>query len=158
MESLKGTIVETIFRNNDNGYTVALMESGKELHTVTGIFGTEITNETLEVFGKRVNHPKYGEQFTVEMYNSILPTSLEQIENYLSSGLIKGIGQFTAKKIVELFGENTFDIIQSCPEKLMEIEGIGEKKASMISKSFAEQIDIREIIDRKSTRLNSSHT
>ena len=146
MESLKGTIVETIFRNNDNGYTVALMESGKELHTVTGIFGTEITNETLEVFGKRVNHPKYGEQFTVEMYNSILPTSLEQIENYLSSGLIKGIGQFTAKKIVELFGENTFDIIQSCPEKLMEIEGIGEKKASMISKSFAEQIDIREIM------------
>ena len=108
MESHKGTIVETIFRNSDNGYTVALMEMENEIITITGFFGTDITNETLQIFGKRVKHPKYGHQFTVEMYNSILPSNLDQIENYLSSGLIKGIGDFTAKKIVELFKEGYF--------------------------------------------------
>ncbi len=146
MESLKGTIIETIFRNNDNGYTVALMEIDNEILTITGVFGTDISNETLEVFGNRIKHPKYGEQFNVDLYNSVLPTSLEQIENYLSSGLIKGIGKFTAKKIVELFKEDTFNIIQNNPQRLTEIEGIGEKKVAMISKSFAEQIDIKEIM------------
>jgi len=146
MESHKGTIVETIFRNNDNGYTVALMETENEVMTVTGVFGTDVTNETLEIFGNRIKHPKYGEQFTVEMYNSVLPSSLGQIENYLSSGLIKGIGNFTAKKIVEMFKEDTFNIIQNHPERLLEIEGIGEKKVEMISKSFVEQIDIKEIM------------
>ena len=146
MESLKGTIVETIFRNNENGYTVALLEAENELVTVTGIFGTDVSGENIEVFGKRVNHPKYGEQFQVDIYNSILPTGLEQIESYLSSGLIKGIGKYTAKKIVEAFKEGTFDIIQNAPEKLTEIEGIGEKKADMIAKSFQEQADVKEIM------------
>ncbi len=146
MESLKGTVVETIFRNDENGYTVALLESKNELITVTGIFSTDVTGENIEVYGKKVKHPKYGEQFQVDMYNSILPTGLEQIENYLSSGLIKGIGKFTAKKIVDTFKENSFDIIQNNPLKLTEIEGIGEKKANMIAKSFAEQADIKEIM------------
>jgi len=146
MERLKGTIVETIFRNNENGYTVALLETKNELITITGVFGTDISGENIEAFGKRVHHPKYGEQFQVDIYNSILPTGLEQIENYLSSGLIKGIGRHTAKKIVEAFKEATFDIIQNTPEKLTEIEGIGEKKADMIAKSFQEQADVKEIM------------
>jgi exodeoxyribonuclease V alpha subunit len=66
MERLKGTIVETIFRNNENGYTVALLETKNELLTITGVFGTDISGENIEVFGKRVHHPKYGEQFQVE--------------------------------------------------------------------------------------------
>lgn len=146
MESLKGTIVETIFRNNENGYTVALLESENDLVTVTGVFGTDVTGENIEVFGKKIKHPKYGEQFQVDIYNTILPTGLEQIENYLSSGLIKGIGKFTAKKIVDAFKEDTFNIIQNNSMKLTEIEGIGEKKADMIAKSFAEQADIKEIM------------
>jgi len=146
MESHKGTIVDTFFRNNENGYTVALMEAENEVITITGFFGTDITNETLEVFGKSVKHPKYGHQFNVEIYNPVLPSSLDQIENYLSSGLIKGIGEFTAKKIVELFKEDTFNIIQYHPERLLEIEGIGKKKVEMITNSFVEQIDIKEIM------------
>lgn len=146
MESLKGTILETIFRNNENGYTVALIEAENEIITITGVFGTDVTSETLEVFGKRVNHPKYGEQFKVDMYTTVLPSSLEQIENYLSSGLIKGIGKSTAKKIVVKFKEDTFNIIHNNPEKLTDVEGIGEIKASMISKSFTEQVDIKEIM------------
>lgn len=146
METLKGTIIETIFRNDENGYTVALMEADNDIVTVTGIFGTDITSETLEVYGKKIKHPKYGEQFQVEIYNTVLPSSLNQIESYLGSGLIKGIGKYTAKKIVELFKEDTFDIIQKYPERLTEIEGIGEKKAEMIAKSFSEQADIKEIM------------
>lgn len=146
METLKGTIAETIFRNEENGYTVALFEADNEVITVTGTFATDVAGETLEIYGKRINHTKYGEQFQAEMYTIILPSSLDQIENYLGSGLIKGIGKYTAKKIVELFKEDTFDIIQKHPERLMEIEGIGEKKADMIAKSFSEQADLKEIM------------
>lgn len=146
METLKGTIIETIFRNDENGYTVALMEADNDIVTLTGIFGTDVTGETFEIYGKRVKHPKYGDQFQVEMYNSVLPSSLDKIESYLGSGLIKGIGKYTAKKIVELFKEDTFDIIQRHSERLTEIDGIGEKKAEMISKSFLEQADIKEIM------------
>ncbi len=146
METLKGMIVETIFRNDENGYTVAVMEAENEVITVTGIFGTDITGETIVAYGKKVKHPKYGEQFQTEMYETILPSNIEQIENYLGSGLIKGIGKSTAKKIVDLFKEDSFNIIQNNPERLMEIEGVGEKKADMISKSFSEHSDIREIM------------
>lgn len=146
METLKGMIVETIFRNDENGYTVAVMETEDEVITVTGTFGTDIAGETIIVYGKKVKHPKYGEQFQTEMYETVLPSNIDQIENYLGSGLIKGIGKSTAKKIVELFKEDSFDIIQNKPERLMEIEGIGDKKASMISKSFSEHADIREIM------------
>lgn len=146
MESLKGIIVETIFRNNENGYTVALLEAEKEIITLTGIFGTDPAGENIEVFGKKVKHPKYGQQFQVEIYNTILPTGLEQIESYLASGLIKGVGNYTAKKIIEAFKEDTFDIIQNHPNRLTEIEGIGEKKAAMIAESFQEQADVKEIM------------
>ena len=146
MESLKGSIVETIFRNHENGYTVAVLETENQLITITGVFGTDPTGENIELYGKKVKHPKYGEQFQVSMYNSVLPTDLDQIENYLSSGFIKGVGKFTAKKIVDHFKEETFDIIQNNPSKLTEVEGIGQKKASMIAKSFAEQSDIKEIM------------
>lgn len=146
METMKGTIIETIFRNDENGYTVALMEAENKVVTVTGVFGTDVNSETLEIYGKMVKHPKYGDQFQVDMYNTILPSSIEKIENYLGSGLIKGIGKYTAKKIVESFKEDTFDIIQYHPERLIEIEGIGEKKAEMIAKSFSEQADIKEIM------------
>ncbi len=146
METLKGTIAETIFRNDENGYTVAMMECENEVITITGIFGTDIAGEMLEIYGKRVTHPKYGEQFQVDMYTALLPSDLDKIENYLSSGLIKGIGSYTAKKIVEAFKEDSFNIIQNHPGRLTEIDGIGEKKADMIAKSFAEQSDIKEIM------------
>lgn len=146
MEDLKGMIVETIFRNDENGYTVAVMETEDEVLTLTGTFGTDIAGETVIVYGKRVKHPKYGEQFQAEMYETVIPSNIDEIENYLGSGLIKGIGSSTAKKIVEMFKEDSFDIIQNHPEKLTEIEGIGEKKALLISESFTEHADIREIM------------
>ena len=146
METLKGMIVETIFRNDENGYTVAVMETEDEVITITGAFGTDIAGETIVAYGKKVKHPKYGEQFQTEMYETVIPSNIDEIENYLGSGLIKGIGRSTAKKIVDLFKEDSFNVIQNNPERLMEIEGIGDKKAQLISKSFSEHADIREIM------------
>lgn len=146
MISCKGTIVEIIFRNDENGYTVALMETDNEILTITGVFASDITNHNLEIYGDLSTHPKYGEQFKVEAYNSLLPTDLVQIENYLSSGVIKGIGEHIAKKIVEKFKEDSFSIIQHFPERLTEIDGIGKKKADVISKSFVEQAELKEIL------------
>ncbi len=146
MEELRGTIFDIIYRNEDNGYTVALLETDTNVVTITGSFPSDLTNESLVLFGKFVKHQKYGEQFQVEAYNVLLPTDLVAIENYLSSGMIKGIGPSTAKKIVEAFGNETFSIIQNSPERLTEIEGIGEIKAKTISESFVSQLDIKEIM------------
>lgn len=146
MEELKGTIFDVIYRNEENGYTVALLETDSNVVTITGSFPSDLTSETIQMYGKTVKHPKYGEQFQVEAYNILLPTSLDAIENYLASGLIKGIGESTAKKIVAVFGEDTFSIIQKNPERLIEIEGIGEIKAKTIAESFVNQLDIKEIM------------
>jgi exodeoxyribonuclease V alpha subunit len=146
MEELKGIIFDIIYRNEDNGYTVALLETDKNVVTVTGSFPSDLTNESLLMYGKYVKHQKYGKQFQVEAYNVLLPTELDAIENYLSSGIIKGIGPSTAKKIVEAFGDETFSIIQNYPNRLMEIDGIGEVKAKAISESFVSQLDIKDIM------------
>ncbi len=146
MEELKGIIVDVIFRNEENGYTVALLESTDIVRTITGVFPSDLINETVILYGKTVKHQRYGEQFQAETFSILLPTELDEIENYLASGLIKGIGASTAKKIVSRFGQESFSIIQKFPEKLTEIEGIGEKKAKVISESFVSQLDIKEIM------------
>ncbi len=146
MEELKGIIFDIIYRNEDNGYTVALLETDTNVVTITGSFPSDLTNETILMYGKYIKHQKYGEQFQVEAYSILLPTQLDAVENYLASGMIKGIGPSTAKKIVEAFGQDTFSIIQNNPERLTEIEGIGEVKAKTISESFVNQLDIKEIM------------
>ncbi|QSX05058.1 ATP-dependent RecD-like DNA helicase [Sedimentibacter sp. zth1] len=146
MEELKGIIFDTIYRNEENGYTVALLETDTNVVTITGNFPSDLTSETVLIYGKTIKHQKYGEQFQVEAYSILLPTELNQIENYLASGLIKGIGESIAKKIVEKFGEDTFKIIQKYPERLTEVEGIGDIKSKAISDSFIDQLDIKEIM------------
>ena len=146
MEELKGIIFDIIYRNEDNGYTVALLETDTNVVTITGSFPSDLTNESILMYGKYIKHQKYGEQFQVEAYSILLPTQLDAVENYLASGMIKGIGPSTAKKIVEAFGQDTFSIIQNNPERLTEIEGIGEIKAKTISESFVDQLDIKEIM------------
>ena len=93
-----------------------------------------------------VNHSEYGTQFKVESYEISVPATLNGIEKYLSSGLIKGIGPVTAKKIVDMFGLDTLDVIQYNPERLLEVEGIGEKKLKVIVKAYDEQKDIQDVM------------
>lgn len=136
---LYGSIEEIIFRNEDNGYTVAILshnESGfEEYTTIVGILSDARVGQTLRLQGKMVNS-KYGEQFSFDSAEIIYPSTLDGIKKYLSSGLIKGVGPITASLIVDKFKTDTLAIIEFNPSKLAEIRGISKKKAEQISDAF----------------------
>lgn len=146
MDEVQGTIYEVVFRNEQNGYTVLELEQEKELHTLVGYFSFINIGETIKAYGKWVQHPDYGNQFKVEAYNSVTPATANGIEKYLASGLIPGIGPHTAKKLVEKFGLDTLDIIQYNPDRLIEVEGIGQKKAEKMFEAFQEQKELKDIM------------
>lgn len=135
---ISGTIEEIIYRNNDNNYTVLILDVNGEPITAVGKFPPVSDGECVEVNGNFTKHSKYGEQFSVSTVKLTPPNSLDGIVKYLSSGLIKGVGPVTALNIVAKFKQNTLDIIEFNPERLAEIRGISAKKAEEISSSFAQ--------------------
>ena len=135
---LEGTIEEIIFRNDSNGYTVAMLSHGNEYTTVVGKFLTINVGENVRLNGRFVTNAKYGEQFSFDTSETIYPSSIEGIKKYLSSGLIKGIGPVTANAIVDTFKEDTFSIIEFSPNLLSKVKGISEKKAQAIGDAFSE--------------------
>lgn len=141
-----GIIEDIVFANETNGYTVCELRSEKGLITVVGHMPFVNIGESLKITGRWVSHPDYGEQLKVEMYEKILPQAAEEIEKYLSSGIIKGIGPVLANKIVERFGEATLDIIQTRPGLLSEIKGISFDKAMKIGQAFREQEELGAIV------------
>nr|WP_255547701.1 ATP-dependent RecD-like DNA helicase [Crassaminicella indica] len=143
---IQGVLSEIIFQNDANGYTVAIVETEEEQITVVGYMPVINTGETFCFSGKWIVHPKFGEQLEIISYKRIMPNTLEGIEKYLSSGIIKGIGPKLAKKIVEQFGKDTLDMMQYTPHLLTKVSGIGEAKARKIAESFKEQREISEII------------
>lgn len=144
--TLEGTIEDIIFRNEENSYTIAKMESEGELVTIVGYLPFVNVDETLEVQGDFTYHNEYGEQFKVENVVIVTPSTEKGIERYLSSGMIPFIGPKTARNIVEKFGLDSLDIIQMNPERLKEIDGIGDKKLEKIVTAFEEQGEIRNIM------------
>lgn len=146
MITIEGTIEEVIFRNESNGYTVAILESTDDVVTIVGYIPFVNIGETIKVEGEWMNHPNYGEQIKIENISTVVPATLNGIEKYLSSGLIPYIGPKTAKKIVERFGMESLDIIEMNPERLKEINGIGDKKIEKILEAFQEQRELREIM------------
>lgn len=138
---LTGSIEEIIFRNEDNGYTVAVISCEKnnieEFITITGKLADVKVGQNLRLDGKFVNS-KYGEQFSFENAEVTYPNTLSGIKKYLSSGLIKGIGPITASCIVDTFKQDTLDIIEFAPEQLSKVRGISKKKAEQISIAFNE--------------------
>ena len=137
--NLQGSVEEIIFRNDDNGYTVAVLlhnENGfDEYTTITGILSDVKVGQYLKLEGKIVN-TKYGEQFNIVSAEVSYPSTLSGIKKYLSSGLIKGIGPVTASLIVDEFKQDTLTIIEFNPDKLAKIKGISKKKAIDISNAF----------------------
>ncbi|NLJ61289.1 MAG: ATP-dependent RecD-like DNA helicase [Firmicutes bacterium] len=154
MLSIQGTVERITYRNEDNLYTVARINCegrgptgrGHQIVTVVGAFPFITVGETLLMKGEWTSHPEYGRQFKVESYESVVPATAKGIEKYLGSGLIKGIGPVTAKRLVRRFGAKTLDVIEHEPERLSEVEGIGPKKASAITKAFEEQKEIRRVM------------
>src|SRR5208283_3724619 len=102
--------------------------------------------EIIRMHGEWTNHPKFGEQFKIVFYKSMVPASVNGIQKYLGSGLIKGIGPVMAKRIVKEFGKDTLDVIEADVEKLSAVEGIGTKRIEMIKKAWADQKEIREVM------------
>jgi len=144
--TIEGTIEEIIFSNEDNGYTVCEIKNDKEVITAVGYMPFVNVGETLKVSGKWVTHPDYGEQLKVELYEKLLPQTTEAIEKYLASGLIKGVGPATAKKIVKKFGDEALHIISHHPQRLSEIKGINMEKALKIGQAFEEQRGLRDVV------------
>lgn len=143
---IKGTVREIIFRNEENGYVVAEIDTGEEERVVVGYIPIINVGETMSFTGSITVHPIYGEQLQVISSKQIPPADLEGIIKYLASGLIKGIGPKMAERIVEKFGKDSLDIIQYNPERLIEISGIGDKKAKAIAQAYEEQREIKEVM------------
>lgn len=147
---LEGTLEHITFRSDDNNYTVArfLVPSHRHPVTVVGYFASAHAGSHYKLEGAWVVHPQYGHQFSVEKYEEILPTTSEGLEHYLGSGIIKGIGPSTAKKLVTKFGENILEIIENSPDELMKISGISAKKAEAIHEYYNHQKQIKDLFNQ----------
>ena len=141
---LEAVIVDTVFRNEENGYSVVEARAGRERVTVVGTLPALAAGEQVLLDGGWVEHPQYGKQWKATGCEIRKPTSLLGIERYLGSGLIHGVGPSTAKLLVQEFGKRTLDILSEHPERLTEVPGIGKKRAQQIAKSYQEQYGARE--------------
>ena len=139
MAEITGIVTSIIFRNDQNGYTVLEVQSGRDEFAAVGSMPFLSEGERVTLRGAWTEHPTFGPQLKVEDYESTPPSSLEDIERYLASGLIRGVGSSTARAIVETFGGDTLDILQMAPDRIAEVPGIGPKRAAQIAESFAEQ-------------------
>jgi exodeoxyribonuclease V alpha subunit len=146
MEILNGFVENIVFKSEDTGYVVCKIRSEKNLISAVGTVPFLKEGQNVKLTGYWTMHKQFGNQFNIQDYEELLPTSLDGIEKYLSAGIIHGIGPVTAKKIIEKFGEDTLDIMENHIEKLMEIEGIGEKKFQIIYESYVEQQGLKDII------------
>ena len=148
LTELNGIISSVIYRNDENGYAVLRLEQDNgEMTTVVGCFPYAAPGEMLTVEGSWMSHAQHGRQFKAEHSIRLLPTSAEQIYEYLAGGTVKGIGPATAALIVNRFGENSLNVLELHPEKLAEIKGISISKAKDISKSFKRQAGLRRLME-----------
>lgn len=143
---LKGVLKRVIFANKESGYSVCVLDLKHKQGTIiiTGCFPGVQCGETLVVKGNWVEHSQYGRQFQCVQFESTLPSDVHGIRQYLSSGLIHGIGKEYANKIVEFFGTETFSVLNGSYARLMDVPGIGTKRAKKIKKAWDEQKAIRD--------------
>ncbi|MCJ7829906.1 MAG: ATP-dependent RecD-like DNA helicase, partial [Desulfobacterales bacterium] len=145
---LEGQVDHITHANAATHYTVAHLSTAKTHNrvTITGIMPGIKTGETLRIEGTWETHPRFGPQFRVQAYTVTLPATVEGIRHYLASGIVKGIGPFMAHRIVEHFGAQTLAVIEADPQKLQEVEGIGQAKAALIARAWKEHHTLRELI------------
>ena len=143
---LKGEVIDIIYQNEVNSYTIAVLETDEEEITIVGYMPFVKSGDTLKVNGRYVEHKDYGRQFKVDTFEKLMPETLGALERYLSNGSIKGIGEATARKIIRKFGQDTINIFKFEPEKLAEIKGISESKAKEMAESFIENWEVWQIV------------
>jgi len=138
LEQLQAVVSATIFRNEENGYSVLTVRADKQPLTVVGVLPALYSGEQVVFTGEWINHPSYGRQFRASGFEIRTPESLQGLQRYLASGAIHGIGDATAALIVAHFGEETLSVLTDHPERLTEIKGIGKIRAAEIAESFRE--------------------
>ncbi|MDR1664259.1 MAG: AAA family ATPase, partial [Clostridiales bacterium] len=156
--AVTGTVESVIYHNDENGFTVFSIEPEKTdarqlslngyngALTCTAYIPALNEGEQVKLAGVFVNNPRYGRQLSVKQLERAVPDTLDGIEKYLGSGVIKGVGERTAKRIVEAFGARAFDIIEEEPEKLTCIKGVNLEKALRISEAFHAQAALRRVM------------
>ncbi len=149
LAQVEGVLERITYANEETGYTVARVDTGRggnDLLTVVGaLLGAQV-GESLRLHGRWGSHPQYGRQFTVENYTTVLPATVQGIQRYLGSGLIKGIGPRFAERIVERFGVDTLEVIENEPGRLIEVPGLGPKRTRKIAEAWEEQKAIKEVM------------
>ena len=143
---IKGHVENFIYQNEVNGYSICLFDIGEEVITIVGYLPFINVGDTLKLNGNYVIHQEYGQQFKVLTFEKMLPETTEGMEKYLASGVIKGIGPATAKRIVDNFQEETIHVLKFEPEKLSQIRGISKEKAVDISNEFNEKWELWQIV------------
>ena len=146
MSVVEGTVENIIYKNDDTGYAVLELDREGDLLTVVGLMPMVAEGEQLRVLGSFTTHPQFGPQFRAEICERRLPANANAIYRYLSSGVIKGVGPATAKRIVDQFGDDTLDIIERDPQQLSQIRGISGKKAAEIAGEFLKIYGMKNVM------------
>jgi exodeoxyribonuclease V alpha subunit len=148
MEKLDGQIERVVFRNEENGFCVLRVKvrGHKDLVTVTGTTPAINAGEWMAADGEWLLDPRHGRQFKAEKMRMSKPDTLEGIEKYLASGMVKGIGKEYASRLVKKFGRDVFDVIENSSGKLLKVEGIGKLRKERIKQAWDEQKNVRQIM------------
>ncbi|MCD4722067.1 MAG: ATP-dependent RecD-like DNA helicase [Desulfobacula sp.] len=148
MAHLKGHIERVTFSNEESAFCVCKLKvkDERDFVTIVGNMVNPIPGEFIEIKGKWIIHPQFGNQFQVQQYKTLVPATLFGIQKYLGSGLIKGIGPVMAKRIVERFGTQSLDIIEKNTNRLSQVEGIGKKRIEMIQQAWGRQKEVRAVM------------
>jgi len=147
-ERLQGAVERVTFHSEKSGFCVLRVKvrGQRDLVSVVGTAAAVTAGEYVECEGVWTNDRQHGLQFKAQQLRVVPPSTLEGIEKYLGSGMVKGIGPHFARKLVRAFGETVFDVIEQSPERLLELEGIGPKRKERVTQAWAEQKVIREIM------------
>ncbi len=145
---IEGVVEKITFHNSENGFSVLKVgiKDKNDLVTVVGHVGSVALGESLSATGFWTTNKDYGVQFAADVIHLLPPNSLEEIEKYLASGVIEGIGEHFSKKLVEAFGSEIFDVIENSPKKLLTVENVGQQRLKKIQDSWKEKGFVRKIM------------
>ncbi len=145
LETVEGTVAELIFRNDENGYTVLTLDDADET-TVVGTLPFLAVGEPVRLTGRWSEHPDYGRQFAATAYTQMTPQTPEAVYQYLSGGLVSGVGPVLARRLIDRFGKDTLEILQHQPQETAQVKGISQAKAENIAAQLREKRDFRDLM------------
>src|SRR5580693_9626269 len=146
---LEAVLERVTYANEETGYTIARVaadRSGPDLLTVVGPLAGAQVGESLRLTGRWTSHPRYGRQFEVRSYSTVLPATIQGIQRYLGSGLIKGIGPVMAERMVAHFGTDILRVIDEEVQRIAEVPGVGPKRTKMVAAAWQEQKAIKDVM------------